>query len=171
MWFRKASDDREDAPPLEETGGPAEEERPDAAIRDELGLHQRWYFVMRLAEELERASRRTRCLSIVAWDYRLLPGETVPDAFVRRAARELAERVRAYDVVFHLDDCRFVALLPDADGTEARTAAFRIKADLCVAIPGPGKWRAAVAAYPADGLDADTLVYTALDRLDDDRIA
>jgi hypothetical protein len=168
MWFRKASD-RDDEPPApEDAGPPPNQERPDAAIRDELGLHQRWYFVMRLAEELERASRRSRALSIVAWDYRLLPGEEVPLAFVRRAAEELAERVRAYDVVFRLDDCRFVALLPDADGTEARTAAFRIKADLCVAIPGPGKWRAAVAAYPVDGTDADTLVLTAIERLDED---
>ncbi|HXF50358.1 MAG TPA: hypothetical protein VNM43_01605 [Dehalococcoidia bacterium] len=167
MWFEKASD-RGEEPPTSEDETAEANERPDAAIRDELGLHQRWYFVMRLAEELERASRRNRCLSVVAWEYRLLPGETVPPTFVRRAAEELAERVRAYDVVFHLDDCRFVALLPDADGTEARTAAFRIKADLCVAMPGPGKWRAGVAAFPADGLDADTLVYTALERLEED---
>lgn len=167
MWFKKATERGEETPPPSEDATPAND-RPDAAIRDELGLHQRWYFVMRLAEELERASRRNRRLSIVAWEYRLLPGEAVPESFVRRAAEELAERVRAYDVVFHLDDCRFVALLPDADGTEARTAAFRIKADLCIAIPGPGKWRAAVAAFPVDGLDADTLVHTALDRLEQD---
>lgn len=168
MWFRKASDSEHREPQPQDAGPPAAGERPDAPIRDELGLHQRWYFVMRLAEELERASRRSRHLSVVAWDYRLLPGETVPEPFVRRAAGELAERLRAYDVVFWLDDCRFVALLPDADGTEARTAAFRIKADLYVAIPGPGTWRAGVAAYPADGLDADTLVYTALERLEED---
>mgnify|MGYP005846953765 FL=1 len=166
MWFNKASHSREgdpkgreDAPESSEAG------RPDAVIRDELGLHLRWYFVMRLAEELDRASRRSRCLAVVAWEYSLLPGEQESETFLRRVASELVERVRLYDVVFRLDGCRFVALLPDADGVEARTAAFRIKADLCVAVPGPGKWKAGFAAYPADGVDADALVNAALERL------
>jgi hypothetical protein len=37
-----------------------------------------------------------------------------------------------------------------------------------VLIPGAGKWRAGVATYGRDGVDADGLIQVTLRRLDDD---
>ncbi len=162
MLFKKTSKDAEAAAAAGQAAA-----APDAAIRDELGLHRRWYFTMRLAEEMNRASRKDRSLAVAVWEIRLLPGESPSPEAIHQTASLLVNRLRSYDLVLRLDGGRFLAMLLDVSREEAMTAAFRLKADLSLAIRD-GKWRAGVAAFPGDAVDPDALVNTAIRRLEED---
>ena len=139
-----------------------------AILRDELGLSHLWYLELRLNEELARAARGGTIFSVAAWEPRLLPGDEPDPEIMSRAAGLIVGKLRSYDLVARVDQRRFVGMLLDADYHHASTVAYRIKADIQVLIPGAGKWRAGIATYGRDGVDADGLIQVALRRMDED---
>ncbi|KYF90483.1 Fis family transcriptional regulator [Sorangium cellulosum] len=105
----------------------------------------------RLGEELQRASDYARPLAVLVVSLGSIPGRTVVEA---RAAAAL----RLIDVFAWNGDAELVAVLPELGGEAARAAAL----DLFEALaPVASNVRGGLAAYPADGCDADTLVCAA----------
>lgn len=167
MFFRRAP--KEEAPPPQRAS-PPEEPPPDpqAVLRDELGLYHLWYLELRLQQEVARASRSGVPFSLVTWRMRLLPGETPAPEILQRAAEIIQQRLRSYDVPARIDEHRFAAILFDADYQAAATVAFRIKGELQLRAPTPGKWQAGVATFGRDGVDPDALIQASLRRLEED---
>jgi hypothetical protein len=141
---------------------------PDAALRDELGLHQLWYLELRLGDELARSSRAGHVFSLAAWQLRLLPGESPDPEVLAKAAALMRASLRSYDVVARIDDERFVAILLDASFHSASTVAYRIKGDLQMRVPSAGRWQAGIATFQQDGVDGNALIQAALRRLSED---
>ena len=140
----------------------------EASLFSELGMHHLWYLELRLKDELVRASRSEGTFSLICWGLRGLPGETIPDELVKKAAEIISGRLRSYDLFARIDEERFVAILFDAEPQPATTAAFRIKGDMQVAMQTTGRWQAGVATFPLDGTDGDSLIQTAFRRLAED---
>jgi len=162
LFKRRPRDDPQNAPetPPPKSGG-------EAALRDELGMHQLWYLDMRLKEELSRSSRSEHVFSLATWEPRLLPGDAPDPEIVARAAKLIAGKLRTYDLVALISDARIAGILLDADYHNASTVAYRIKADIQVEIPAAGKWKAGVATFGRDGVDGDSLIQVALRRMDE----
>lgn len=141
-------------------------ENHQAVLQDELGLCHLWYFELRLEQELVRAARSGSPFSLIIWQLRLLPGESLADELLRRVASFLVKSLRSYDIAARLDDQRFVALLYDALPEAACTVAYRIKGDLQLRVPSAGRWQAGVATFGRDAVDGDALIMAALRRLE-----
>ena len=158
---------------------PREEPRPEgfadpaigvgeASLLNEHGMYHLWYLERRLKDELARAARKEGSFSLVCWRLRGLPGETIPDELVAKAAEIISSRLRSYDVFARIDEERFVAILFDAEQQPATTAAFRIKGDMQVQMQTTGRWQAGVATFPQDGVAGDSLIQAAFRRLAED---
>ena len=158
---------------------PKEESRPEeidaaalrlgeASLRDKLGMYHLWYLERRLKDELARAARKEGIFSLICWRLRGLPGETIPDELVAKAAEIISGGLRTYDVFARVDEERFVALLFDAEQQPATTAAFRIKGDMQVQMQTTGRWQAGIATFPQDGVAGDSLIQAAFRRLAED---
>ncbi len=139
-----------------------------ASLLDELGMHHLWYLERRLTEELARAARREGVFSLICWRLRGLPGETIPDELVAKAAAIISGSLRSYDVFARIDEERFVAILFDAEQQPATTVAFRIKGEMQVQMQTTGRWQAGVATFPHDGVGGDSLIQAAFRRLTED---
>jgi hypothetical protein len=153
---------------LSTPGDPTPPSGAEAALFDELGMHQLWYLERRLKDELTRAARVNSIFSLACWRLRLLPGESMSEEQVRKAAQLIAGRLRSYDVFARIDEERFVAILYDAQQESASTVAFRIKSDMQMQIQSAGRWQAGVSTFPIDGIDGDSLIQAAFRRLDED---
>jgi len=105
------------------------------ATRDALtGIYNRGAALKRLEEELDRARRENKPLSVLMMDidhfkkindtYGHLVGDTVLKEMVRRIQGVL----RSYDVVGRFGGEEFVVILPNADGDIAGRVAERIRA-------------------------------------------
>ena len=170
MFFRRAL--KKEPFPIELA---AEEEPvaqdPDTVLQDEWGLYHLWYFERRLQDELMRSARREGVFSLVAWQLRLLPGEALDSQHLRQCAALIVKNLRSYDIPARSDPQRFVAILFDADYTEASTVAYRIKGELQIRAPSAGKWQAGIATFGRDGVDGESLIQATLQRLEGDRKA
>ena len=151
-------------PRPEETAGPV----GDASLLDELGMYHLWYLERRLKDELARAARTDGVFSLICWRLRGLPGETISDELVTKAAEIISGALRSYDVFARIDEERFVAILFDAEQQPATTVAFRIKGDMQVQMQTTGRWQAGVATFPHDGVGGDSLIQAAFRRLTED---
>jgi len=145
--------------------------RPQAVLCDELGLYQRWYVELRTREELARGARVGTFFSIASWRLRLPPGEELSSELAKRAADAINAGLRTYDLPARIEQDLFGAILFDADYDAAATVAFRIKGDLQARAAAATRWQAGIATFPNDGVDADTLISTALRRLAEDALA
>jgi GGDEF domain-containing protein len=150
------------SPPGEASGAPQD------VLRDELGIYHIWFLEQRLKEELARSARSQTIFSLGVWHLRLLPGEKPDPELLRNAAALIRSSLRSYDVPARIDEQRFAALLCDAEYEGACTVTFRIKGELQIRVPSVARWRAGVATFPRDGVDADSLIQAALRRVDDD---
>jgi len=168
MVFRRKKDEGRPADDTAQASTAAASQGPEAVLMDELGLYHLWYLERRLQEELARAGRTSRIFSLACWRTRLLPGESLNDGQVRKAAELIAKRLRSYDVFARIDEERFVALVLDAEYQAASTVAFRIKGDMQIQIQSSGRWQAGVSAFPRDGMEGNALIQTAFRRIDDD---
>lgn len=135
----------------------------ELAITDGLtGLHNHRFFQERVLRDVEIARRAGRPLSIVMFDvdhfkaYNDTYGHPAGDDVLRRVAQAIREEARAADLVARYGGEEFVVGMPDADSDAAQAAAERIRrrvhADGVVTISG------GVATFPADGVDAESLV-------------
>ncbi|WP_437661232.1 sigma 54-interacting transcriptional regulator [Sorangium sp. So ce1182] len=102
----------------------------------------------RLGEELERAGDYARPLAVLVVSLGSIPGRVMVEA---RAAAAL----RLIDVFAWNGDAELIAVLPELGGEAARAAALELLEAL---EPVASEARGGLAAYPADGCDADTLL-------------
>ncbi|WP_437280288.1 sigma 54-interacting transcriptional regulator [Sorangium sp. So ce375] len=102
----------------------------------------------RLGEELQRASDYGRPLAVLVVALGPIPGRSIVEA-------KAAAALRLIDVFAWNGDAALVAVLPELGGEAARAAALELVAALA---PVAGDVRGGLAAYPADGCDADTLL-------------
>ena len=174
VFRRKPKEERPADIAPAELGGPSTASGPtpsngaESALFDELGMHQLWYLERRLKDELTRAARVNSIFSLACWRLRLLPGESMNDEQVRKAASLISGRLRSYDIFARLDEERFAAILYDAEPQSANTVAFRIKSDMQMQIQSAGRWQAGVSTFPIDGIDGDSLIQAAFRRLEED---
>ena len=98
------------------------------ALTDPLtAVFNRGYLDQRLGDEIRRAQRFGRALSIAMIDLdRLEPlkqrlGEVIPNGILREVATRIRKQLRAHDVVARYRDDTFLVLMPET-GTEAASA-------------------------------------------------
>ena len=170
MFFRSRS--KEAKEPGHEHGNAGQQARdsPEGVLLDQAtGLHRSWYFEHRVREELLRCTRYGRAFTLVFWEPRLLPGETLADETIARIGAVIKEGVRQTDLATQLEPTRFAALLIESEDNTARTVAYRMKASLSSRVRGgPGTWRTGLAVFPEDGVDAATLFQVAARKLSED---
>ncbi len=145
------------------------------ATRDPLtGLYNRRMFRELLAAELERAKRHHYKFALVFLDldnFKLINdtyGHEFGDQFLNRLADILRDTFRKEDVVARYGGDEFVALLPYADGNQARRVAQRLLNNLWeVSFDTPdGRFLKAscsvgIAVYPDHAVEAEDLLFLA----------
>ncbi len=112
-----------------------EEELKELSIKDGLtGLYNHRYFHEKLREELERARRQRRPLSMLIFDvdhfkqYNDTHGHLEGDKVLRTIGEVIREHTRGYvDTCFRYGGDEFVVLLPDTDESQAEGVAERIR--------------------------------------------
>lgn len=141
------------------------------SIRDALtGLHNRRYLEETLARELERSMRGGEPLSLAVLDvdnfkqFNDTHGHAAGDRALRTVATVLCEGVRGADVACRFGGEEFVLLLPGmpADVALERVDALREALSHRTSASreggGPLTFSAGIAAAPANGTDAETLL-------------
>ena len=158
---------RKEPPP---EAAPVAEANPERILFDGAsGFYQPWYFRRRMGEEVARCARYGRQFALIVWEPRLLPGEALEDEAITRTGAVIAGGVRKTDFSTRLERSRFACLLIEAGYDVARMIAHRVKSELSLkARTGAGPWRAGMAVFPDDGVDASALTQVALRRLNDD---
>jgi diguanylate cyclase (GGDEF)-like protein len=123
-----------------------------------------------LAYELQRAERHGRPVSLLVvrpdnLEHLAASGAEGLARLLDVIGQAIAASVRTIDVVSRRGEHRFELVLPETDATSARTVAERIRLQVDAARPevAPGRLlglavSVGIAAYPADGADADMLI-------------
>ena len=132
------------------------------------GLYNRRHFDRRLAEEISRADRLDRPLSLIVADLDRFKqindtlGHAAGDAILRATAACLSRSVRASDVLARFGGEEFVILAPDTDAEGALSLAERLRRCLEAARPevdgvGPTAITASFGVATYDGHDPQAL--------------
>jgi diguanylate cyclase (GGDEF)-like protein len=129
------------------------------------GLHNHRVFHERLQDELERAERYGRPVSLIAFDlddFKLLNdvhGHQEGDLVLRRVAAAAREELRASDLACRVGGEEFAIILPEAGKRAARAAADRL-CERVRSLPGVRAVTVScgVATYPADAAGVTELV-------------
>jgi diguanylate cyclase (GGDEF)-like protein len=143
------------------------------------GLQNRTYFEERFVEEIERARRARRALSVAMLDLDHFKrvndawGHGVGDAALRAVARTLKATVRSTDLVARYGGEEFAIVLTESGATEAATRVEEVRARVRAspifvapkAAPLTMTASAGVATFPDDGTTASDLVRVADERL------
>lgn len=143
------------------------------------GLHTRGYFEERLAEELRRASRYRRDVSIAIIDidrykeFNDRYGHPAGDAGLKVVASALRRATRATDIVARYGGEEFVIILPETRACDAVAKLDAIRREieqlpvetLRGTMPARLTISAGVASWPGDGTWPDELLCVADDRL------
>jgi hypothetical protein len=95
------------------------------ALRDQ-GLCAEWYVLYRLQEEVERAKRYDRALSVLLARPRLFDGERLSFSAKQAAADAAQLACRAVDIVGWLGSDHILIVLPETTSEQAEFAAKRL---------------------------------------------
>jgi diguanylate cyclase (GGDEF)-like protein/putative nucleotidyltransferase with HDIG domain len=147
----------------------------EARVDAKTGLFNARHFGSALREELDRASRFDRPLSLIMADLDLLRdinntyGHLAGDAVLTGIARIFLRELREYDVPARFGGEEFAILLPETTPAEAMRIAERIRGAVANAAydvetssePIRATVSIGVAAFPRDGADANELVHQA----------
>jgi two-component system chemotaxis response regulator CheY len=148
----------------------------EMAIRDSLtGLYNRRAFDARLADEIRRAERYGRPLSVIMADidclklYNDTHGHSQGDYLLREVAGLLTEQVRSTDFVARYGGDEFAILLPETDRASAEAVAEKIYAQVTayqfqLGETQPGgvvTLSVGVSSYPEELLDGEGLLASA----------
>ena len=129
-----------------------EELRREADLDRETELHGRRSLERLLERECARARRYEHPLSVLL----LGLGAASANGLLRWAAGRLRASVRAADVVFHLGDGRFAAVLPEASRADAERLARRVEPTLTTTLAAGTRARTWVAS--AELRDSDDAI-------------
>lgn len=129
-----------------------EELRREADLDRETELHGRRSLERLLERECARARRYEHPLSVLL----LGLGAASANGLLRWASGRLRASVRAADVVFHLGDGRFAAVLPEASRADAERLARRVEPGLTTTLAGGTSARTWVAS--AELRDSDDAI-------------
>lgn len=131
----------------------AEEGRRLVIYDRETGLYAYWYFSLRLQEEMARSDRRRESFALLLVE--AARGRVSQDE-ERHFLACMQDGFRKTDLVAHLGNLRFIALLPNTSRDRADAASRRIKGIL-----GDNEAHLGIACYPEDGNDWTSLLHTA----------
>jgi diguanylate cyclase (GGDEF)-like protein len=140
----------------------------DMAVTDSLtGLYDRRYFMVKLQEEVLRAERCGKPLSVVMADLDRFKkindtyGHDAGDRALEAIAKFFQKNIRDVDAVARYGGEEFVMLIPDADQSAAFSLAQRLRQELAKVnlddLP-PITMSLGIAAYPSDGTDIEELI-------------
>jgi len=143
----------------------------DMAVTDSLtGLYVRRYFMMKLQEEIHRAERYNKVLSVIMADLDHFKsvndtyGHAAGDRVLQAVGHYLRKNIRDVDILARYGGEEFVFLLPDADKEAAVCLSERLRRgleDLRVDdLPAPSL-SLGVASYPADSVRLEDLIQQA----------
>lgn len=151
------------------------------AITDELtGVHNHGYFRKRVEEEIKRADRYNRPLSLVMIDvdqfkeYNDIQGHQMGDEVLKGIANTLKRWTRLIDVVSRFGEDEFAVILPETDEEGSMTVARRLKKRIedtyfpfessqpsgCITVS------MGTATFPENAVSAKELIKNAIDALD-----
>jgi diguanylate cyclase (GGDEF)-like protein len=143
----------------------------DMAVTDSLtGLYVRRYFMMKLQEEIHRADRYNKVLSVVMADldhFKAINdtyGHAAGDRVLQAIAHYLRRNIRDVDVLARYGGEEFVFLLPDADKEAAVSLSERLRRgleDLRVGELPALTVSLGIASYPADSERLEDLIQQA----------
>src|SRR3954465_2394336 len=147
----------------------------EARVDPKTGLFNARYFAAALAEEIGRAQRFERPMSLIMADLDLLRdinntyGHLAGDAVLAGVARIFLEQLRHYDVPARFGGEEFSILLPETPPEQAMEIAERIRRAVAerefeveaASEPIRATISIGVAAYPKDGVDANELIHQA----------
>jgi diguanylate cyclase (GGDEF)-like protein len=147
----------------------------DIASRDDLTqLQNRRFFYERLQEEIERAERSRKHLSIAMIDVDDLKlindefGHQVGDVVLRQLARTLNRTVGPGHITARLGGDEFAVIMPDADRREADQLAWRLWDDLSAAPVWENRHASiylgvsiGIGGYPWGGNDLEEVIHWA----------
>ncbi|MBT8371265.1 MAG: sensor domain-containing diguanylate cyclase [Deltaproteobacteria bacterium] len=140
----------------------------DMAVTDSLtGLYVRRYFMIKLLEEIHRAERYNKRLSVIMADLDNFKnindtyGHDAGDRALQTISQFLQKNVRDVDAIARYGGEEFVILIPDADERAAFFLAERLREDLAKIelenLP-PITVSLGIATYPSDGTDIEDLI-------------
>ena len=140
----------------------------DMAVTDSLtGLYVRRYFMVKLQEEIHRAERYNKRLSVVMADLDRFKkindtyGHDAGDRALKTISKFLQKNIRDVDAIARYGGEEFVMLIPDADKEAAFCLAERLREELAkVKLEGlpPITISLGIATYPTDGTDIEDLI-------------
>jgi len=147
----------------------------EARVDPKTGLFNARYFAATLAEELARAQRFERPLTLIMADLDLLRdinntyGHLAGDAVLKGIAETFRTQLRHYDVPARFGGEEFAILLPETPPEQAFEIAERIRRAVAAAAidvetssePIHATVSIGVAAYPRDAADANELIHQA----------
>ena len=147
----------------------------EARVDPKTGLFNTRHFAATLEEELTRAQRFGRPLSLMMLDLDLLRdvnnrfGHLAGDAVLRGVADVLRGELRQYDIPARFGGEEFSIVLPETSSEQALEIAERIRRSMAASrfevetSPGPisATISIGVASYPADGEGAEELIHQA----------
>ena len=140
----------------------------DMAVTDSLtGLYVRRYFMVKLQEEIYRAERYDKILSVIMADLDRFKnindtyGHDVGDRALETISHFLQKNIRDVDAIARYGGEEFVMLIPDADKESAFSLAERLREELVNVrldnLP-PITVSLGIATYPTDGKDVEDLI-------------
>ena len=140
----------------------------DMAVTDSLtGLYVRRYFMVKLQEEIHRAERYNKRLSVIMADLDRFKnindtyGHDAGDRALKAISKFLQKNIRDVDAIARYGGEEFVMLIPDADKEAAFCLAERLREELSKVkledLP-PVTISLGVATYPSDGTDLEELI-------------
>lgn len=135
------------------------------------GIFNRRYFEMRIAEELERASRFTGRLAVIMVDidhFKRLNdefGHLLGDEVLRGVSSILKHQLRKVDMVSRYGGEEFAVIVPETTGANALAVAEKLRRQVEAhpfpGVPRPVTISCGVADYPTQGATRDELVAAA----------
>jgi len=147
-------------------------DRPDEVLFDpQTDLYVSWYLRRRLTEEVARATRYGRPLSLIACVPQALPGESIRQ-LVKQGGPFFRRLLRHGDHAGLLEGEVVAIGLPETPASGARVLAQRLRTELGVRRTPEGRrvWLVGWASLPEHGASVDALVQAALEATKESRL-
>jgi GGDEF domain-containing protein len=124
-------------------------------------IFHRWYFELRLEEEVRRSERYGQCVSVIALRIDQSAHGSEDQPLNLEIAQLAARTLRGVDIPASLGEFEYAFCLPNTDPDGARITARRLREVL-----GRGRCSIGIACYPYDSSDSKKVLEYAIDELD-----